>query len=153
MPERGENIYKRRDGRYEGRYVIGKTATGKTKNVTTYWLLLCASKEETFAKKGHAASDSCINSTANRITVQEWMMHWLENELLGSVKPSSYHTYMQQIQHHVLPSLETYLLSELTPSYIHAFIPKCKEWDMLQVPFTALTGCWLPPSALPWRRA
>lgn len=31
MPRHGENIYKRRDGRYEGRYVIGKTATGKTK--------------------------------------------------------------------------------------------------------------------------
>ena len=31
MPRHGENIYKRRDGRYEGRYVIGKTAGGKTK--------------------------------------------------------------------------------------------------------------------------
>lgn len=29
MPRHGENIYKRRDGRYEGRYVIGKTASGK----------------------------------------------------------------------------------------------------------------------------
>lgn len=31
MPRHGENIYKRRDGRYEGRYVVGKTATGKTR--------------------------------------------------------------------------------------------------------------------------
>lgn len=31
MARHGENIYKRRDGRYEGRYVIGKTATGKTR--------------------------------------------------------------------------------------------------------------------------
>lgn len=31
MPRHGENIYKRRDGRYEGRYVIGKTASGKTR--------------------------------------------------------------------------------------------------------------------------
>ena len=30
MPRHGENIYKRRAGRYEGRYVIGKTSTGKT---------------------------------------------------------------------------------------------------------------------------
>ena len=28
MPRHGENIYKRRDGRYEGRYVIGKTRFG-----------------------------------------------------------------------------------------------------------------------------
>lgn len=29
MPRRGENIYKRKDGRYEGRYVIGKTFAGR----------------------------------------------------------------------------------------------------------------------------
>ncbi len=31
MSRHGENIYKRRDGRYEGRYVIGKNASGKTR--------------------------------------------------------------------------------------------------------------------------
>ena len=31
MARHGENIYKRKDGRYEGRYVIGKTPTGRTR--------------------------------------------------------------------------------------------------------------------------
>lgn len=31
MARHGENIYKRKDGRYERRYVIGKTENGKTK--------------------------------------------------------------------------------------------------------------------------
>ena len=31
MAKRGENIYKRKDGRYEGRYVTGKTEKGKTR--------------------------------------------------------------------------------------------------------------------------
>ena len=31
MARRGENIYKRKDRRYEGRYVRGKTLGGKTK--------------------------------------------------------------------------------------------------------------------------
>ena len=31
MCRHGENIYKRKDGRYEGRYAIGKTAQGKTR--------------------------------------------------------------------------------------------------------------------------
>lgn len=30
MPRKGENIYHRKDGRWEGRLVVGKTATGKT---------------------------------------------------------------------------------------------------------------------------
>lgn len=29
MPRRGENIYKRKDGRWEGRYIRGRTPTGK----------------------------------------------------------------------------------------------------------------------------
>lgn len=37
MSRRGENIYKRKDGRYEGRYVIGKNGNGKD----TLWLCLC----------------------------------------------------------------------------------------------------------------
>jgi len=31
MARHGENIYKRKDGRFEGRYVIGKNAKGRTR--------------------------------------------------------------------------------------------------------------------------
>ncbi|MGN8654498.1 hypothetical protein ACTNEQ_06625 [Blautia obeum] len=30
MPRKGENIYKRKDGRWEGRYIKGKNQEGKT---------------------------------------------------------------------------------------------------------------------------
>lgn len=30
MAKRGENIHKRKDGRWEGRYIKGRTAEGKT---------------------------------------------------------------------------------------------------------------------------
>ncbi len=29
MPRRGENIYKRRDGRWEGRYIVGRKPDGR----------------------------------------------------------------------------------------------------------------------------
>lgn len=29
MPRKGENIYKRKDGRWEGRYIKGQSETGK----------------------------------------------------------------------------------------------------------------------------
>ena len=31
MPRKGENIYKRKDGRWEGRYIKGKNINGKNK--------------------------------------------------------------------------------------------------------------------------
>ena len=33
MPRRGENIYKRKDGRWEGRYIRGRTPAGKAEYV------------------------------------------------------------------------------------------------------------------------
>ena len=97
MPRYGENIYKRRDGRYEGRYVIGKTTTGKTKFGYVYGYYYAQVRKELLQRKAMQPQKAASASSAHRITVQEWIMHWLENELLGSVKPSSYHTYMQQI--------------------------------------------------------
>lgn len=31
MARHGENIYRRKDGRYEGRFVIGRTEKGRTR--------------------------------------------------------------------------------------------------------------------------
>ena len=55
MPRHGENIYKRRDGRYEGRYVVGKTATGKTKFGYIYGYQYTEVRNELLRKKSGAA--------------------------------------------------------------------------------------------------
>ena len=122
MARRGENIYRRKDGRYEGRYVIGKTAKGKTRFGYVYARqfsearrLLLEKKAEQQRKTGHPAG-------ARRITVAKWMRTWMESELLGSVKPSSYQVYLRQFERHVLPTLGGYALSELTPGIIHGFV-------------------------------
>ena len=36
MPRKGENIYKRKDGRWEGRYICGKKPDGKKKYGSVY---------------------------------------------------------------------------------------------------------------------
>src|SRR5699024_5899292 len=59
-----------------------------------------------------------------RVTLSQWMECWMENEVLGSVKPSSYQTYRRQIDGHLLPLLGVYDLSELTPAVIHDFVEK-----------------------------
>lgn len=123
MARRGENIYKRRDGRYEGRYVIGKTKDGKTRFGYVYARqyaevrrLLLEKKMQQQKKRGYRAKQ--------HITLSDWMNHWMENEILGSIKPSSYQTYYRQINRHLLPHLGGYDLSELTPAIIHDFIEK-----------------------------
>ena len=62
MPRHGENIYKRRAGRYEGRYVVGKNLNGKDPVRIYLWLPIyesIASISESFGEDaegyaGHA---------------------------------------------------------------------------------------------------
>ena len=127
MPRHGENIYKRRDGRYEGRYVVGKTAAGKTKFGYIYGYQYTEVRNELLRKKAEQlpAVETMLN--CRRILLRDWLQQWLESEVSGSVKVSSYQTYLRQIQVHLIPKLGHFLLSEVTPSVIRAFISQLES--------------------------
>lgn len=90
MARHGENIYKRRDGRYEGRYVIGKTCGGKTRFGYVYGRQYAEVKRALLMKKAEWAQKSAAANGSCQDTLAEWLFCWMENELLGSVKVSSY---------------------------------------------------------------
>ena len=54
MARHGENIYKRKDGRYEGRYVTGKKANGATR-FGCIWYALYGCKDEAAGKEGRVS--------------------------------------------------------------------------------------------------
>ena len=97
MPRRGENVYKRKDGRWEGRYTAGYDANGKaiTKNV------LGRTQAEVKDKLRNAIEDSKKlrnQNTQKQATAQPWLHYsdildaWLQSKRL-SVKESSYGKY------------------------------------------------------------
>ena len=100
MCRHGENIYRRKDGRYEGRYVIGKTAQGKTRFGYFYGYQYMEVRNRLAEHKAVLVRPLTEPPARCRITLREWMMHWMENEMLGSVKASSYQTYLTQINKH-----------------------------------------------------
>lgn len=130
MARRGENIYRRKDGRYEGRYVIGKTAKGKTRFGYVYARQFSEVRRLLLEKKAEQQRKTGRPAGARRITVAKWMRTWMESELLGSVKPSSYQVYLRQFERHVLPALGGYALSELTPGIIHGFVVRLESSDL-----------------------
>lgn len=121
MCRHGENIYRRKDGRYEGRYVIGKTAEGKTRFGYVYGYQYMEVRNRLAEHKATLARPLTEPPARCRITLREWMMHWMENELLGSVKASSYQTYLTQINRHILPELGGLYLTQLTPALAYGF--------------------------------
>ena len=98
MARRGENIYRRKDGRYEGRYVIGKTAKGKTRFGYVYARQFSEARRLLLEKKAEQQRKTGRPAGARRISVAKWMRTWMESELLGSVKPSSYQVYLRQLE-------------------------------------------------------
>lgn len=131
MSRRDENIYKRKDGRYEGRYVIGKTATGRTRFGYVYARQYTEVKTLLLQRKAERL-EATRPSFAYRGTLADWMEHWMENELLGSIKESSWQTYRNLLTHHLLPMLGGYALTRLTPKVVHEFVEELESTGLAE---------------------
>lgn len=122
MARHGENIYKRKDGRYEGRYVIGQTFQGKTRFGYIYGRQYSEVKSALLIKKAeYVRSENNQNGGCND-TVAQWISRWMEEEIQGSVKLSSYQTYMNLLNKHLLPLIGKMQLAAVTPGVVHCFV-------------------------------
>lgn len=121
MARRGENIYKRRDGRYEGRYVVGRKPDGKTKFGYIFGHTYAEVKARLTRKKAELLAAAPAQRGCGQ-TVGQWLARWMEGELQGRVKESSYQTYRNQLNRHILPRLGGIALNALTPGAVHAFL-------------------------------
>lgn len=121
MSRHGENIYKRKDGRYEGRYVIGKTAGGRTKFGYVYGRQYTEVRRELLLRKAQQIKSNPAEQGAYRGTLREWMAEYMD-EIRGSVKASSYQTYSNLLRRHVLPLMGEIQLRAITPATVREFI-------------------------------
>lgn len=122
MARHGENIYKRRDGRYEGRYLIGKTLRGRTRFGYVYARQYSEVRRLLLEKKAEQLRYTDPSLPQRQGTLAEWMEYWMESELLGSIKESSWQAYRNQLKRHILPKLGDFMLTQLTPKMIHDFV-------------------------------
>lgn len=127
MARHGENIYKRKDGRYEGRYVIGKTSNGKTRFGYIYGRQYAEVKKTLLLKKAERAQKPASVTGNSQGTMAEWLSQWMENELLGSVKVSSYQTYVNIMKKYLLPMLGEMKLVSITPGIVHDFVTALED--------------------------
>lgn len=130
MARHGENIYRRKDGRYEGRYVIGKTLGGKTRFGYVYGRQYAEVKQTLLLKKAERAANPATVSGGCHATVGEWLFRWMENEVLGSVKATSYQTYVNIAKKHLLPMLGKMNLVSITPGVVYDFATALMNSDL-----------------------
>ena len=107
MPRHGENIYKRKDGRWEGRYILGYRESGKAR----YGAVYAHSYQEVKQKLNQAKNGQLVKRTA--VTVEELFDLWLERER-SFVKQSTYSNYCTLIRSHILPEIGHMRLEKVT---------------------------------------
>lgn len=120
MSKRGENIYKRKDGRWEGRYLTYKDEAKKY--ISVYGKTYAIVREKLLiARQNAAASQSCNNIPDCSLTIENLFTKWLR-EKSGLVKPSSYIRYKGLLHAHILPILGSCPLNKLTVEKLNDFL-------------------------------
>lgn len=117
MPKRGENIYKRKDGRWEGRYRSGYRADGKAKYRSIYG----RSYQEVKTKLLPLKTAPAEAVSAGSLTVNALLSEWL-NAVQLRVKASTYANYCMKIERHILPAFGKLRYEQLSADKVHMFI-------------------------------
>lgn len=98
MARKGENIYKRKDGRWEGRYKVGYNEAGKAKYRSVYGKDYKTVRDKLTVLKSE--SDKYIPS--GKLTVKVLFEEWLSAVKIR-IKPSTFANYHMKIYKHILP--------------------------------------------------
>lgn len=120
MPRKGENIYKRKDGRWEGRFIKSRNPeTGKIQYGSIYGSSYQEVKEALILKKGQPYQQA---SATKAFTLGQWLSYWLEEETAPFIKHSTYASYCVLIESHILPELGDIRLLQLTTAMIQQYL-------------------------------
>ena len=116
----------RKDGRWEGRAVIGYDDKGlpKTKNV------LARTKSECVRKlKELSASISKPEPAADKpgMTLGQWLDSWYQTSKQSNLRPNTQMSYEQRIYNYIIPALGDIPLDKLTQNDLRQFYTNLKQ--------------------------
>lgn len=120
MARKGENIYRRKDGRWEGRYKAGVKPDGTPKYRSVYGKSYMTVKEKLTMLKSQNATEPISSGT---LTVKTLLNEWL-NAIKNRVKPSTLANYRLKVEKHLLPEFGGMRYDRLSADMVHQFIQK-----------------------------
>lgn len=121
MPRRGENIYKRKDGRWEGRQ---HKADGKYQYFYGKSYREVKEKMKFFLENGKSAEKNSQKMVHNAVYQ---FNTWLECKAIHRVKPSTYESYYHCIKKYIIPFYLRTGSEEITEESVLEFVTSMKE--------------------------
>lgn len=119
MARHGENIRKRKDGRWEARVICGHQANGRTKYKYLYGQIY----DEVRRRKYEMTARNLLSQTTidnKKRTMAELLEEWL-NTIQNHVKESTMAKYQYYVRKHIIPEMGHILLSDLSSDDIEQF--------------------------------
>ena len=118
MSKRGDNIYKRKDGRWEGRYVKGSDIKGKSHLGYVYGKTQKEVKEKLKIKK-----TECQNTTplvSSSMTLYDWIKEWIPTQ--RQIKDTTKMMYYSHLKNHIKDKIGKVILKKLNEDILQNFI-------------------------------
>ncbi len=115
----------RKDGRWEGRIVVGYDDNGlpKTKNVTAKTKTECAAKLE-LLKEQYGKPSEKINS---EMPFGEWIDFWYQTYCKHTIRLTTQLEYESRIYKHIIPEIGSIPLNKLTQADLQQFYARTKS--------------------------
>ena len=118
MSKKGENIYKRKDGRWEGRYIKFYDENFKPKYGYIYGHTYTEVKNKLLVNKADTINETTEVKT---ILYSQILEQWL-NSVKINVKESTYVRYCSLVNNHILKYLGKYPVSKISTMQIETYI-------------------------------
>lgn len=130
MGRRGENIRKRKDGRWEARLIIGHGPEGRTLYRSVYGKTYLEAKNKRMELLRKTQAYPAKESADPELRMTQLFEEWLQDKK-DRVKQSTYAGYQRLIDTHLDPDLGKYRLSELNDELLDRFLRDCLNFGRL----------------------
>jgi hypothetical protein len=124
--KQGEGMIRlRKDGRWEGRVVIGYDEKGnpRTKNVLAKTKAECTEKLETLKAQCGRTTDRLKSD----MLFGDWIDFWYQNFSKPKIRQTTQQTYEGRIYSHIIPEIGQIPLNKLTQNDLQQFYARLKK--------------------------
>lgn len=121
MSRKGENIYKRKDGRWEGRYICSYGENGKPKYRYVYAATYRETKQKLEERKICGEGVRTEDMPSFNTPYGQILNAWLQSTRIN-IKESTYARYFRLIETHIRPPLGKYPVCKISTQLIEGVI-------------------------------
>ena len=119
MPKRGDNIRKRKDGRWEGRYKKSRSSDGRIVYGSVYGKTYKEAKEKLASAAKYPLQPAA--SKRQEKTFGEVLNLWMDNNR-ARLKGGTINKYQSLIETHIMPELGEIKITELSSTKVNTFL-------------------------------